>query len=97
MFIERDYKILHCFVIPHRSVGDWIAGKYKNGYAADIDLGNIPRCDIDGILAAMGVVSYEEDEPETYLTGYGIELMRQGLVWLEPQHDQALRKYYSIK
>lgn len=95
--LEREYSILRCYVIPHSSVGEWIAGKYKSGYRVDIDPLEIPRCDIDGVLAAMGVVSYEENESETYLTGYGIELMKQGLVWLEPQHDQALRKYYSIK
>lgn len=95
--LDREYRTLHCYVIPHSSVGEWIANKYKSGFEVDLDLGeDFKWCDIDSVLAAMGVVSYSEHDGDPYLTGYGIELMKQGLVWLEPDWDDYLRKYYNI-
>lgn len=74
--------ILRCYVIPHKAAYYYIAGKYYEGYNADINPLAIPRCDLDGVLAAMGVVSYSDND---------------GIKWLNDETDAMIRKYYSIK
>lgn len=89
--------ILRCYVIPHQSTHYYIAGKYNDGFNTDINPLAVPRCDLDGVLAAMGVVSYSDIDGIIYLTGYGIDLMQKGVKWLDVETDVRMRKYYSIK
>lgn len=86
-----------CFCIPHLNTRHFYPKKYLNiGYTMTIEL-DAPICDHDGLLAAMGVASYTDTDGILYLTVYGIDLMQQGVKWLNDETDARIRKYYSIK
>lgn len=99
--MKEDYatefvmECLHCYIIP--IARQYVAGKYNTGYSAYINIDNIPRCDLDGALSAMGVVSYTEyDSLEDVVTSYGRDCLKAGMHWLDPDVEKEVRKYYGI-
>lgn len=86
---------LHCYIIP--IARQYAAGKYNAGYSVYIKIDNIPICDLNGVLSAMGVVSYTTDmSMEGVVTSYGLECLKAGMHWLDPDVEKEVRKYYEI-